>query len=86
MAASQLEGQGDLIEAIRGLAPLVAEHRSAFDWDRRLPAPVVEALVAADLFRLWAPRRFGGAERLCQRRSNFRPKGDAIVGNLAYGA
>lgn len=52
----------DILNRLAALAPLVASHQPAFDSERRLSAPVVEAMVAADLFRLWAPRKFGGAE------------------------
>lgn len=53
--------QDAILAAVHALAPLVSEHRGAFDQARRLPAPVVDALVASDLFRLWAPRSLGGA-------------------------
>ncbi len=51
-----------LLDRIRALAPLVADHRTAFDRDRRLPAPVVEALADAGLFRLLLPAALGGPE------------------------
>jgi alkylation response protein AidB-like acyl-CoA dehydrogenase len=50
------------LEAIRVLAPLVAEHRALFDQDRRLPQPVFDALADAGLFRLWLPKQLGGPE------------------------
>lgn len=52
----------DILQRIAALAPLVTAHQRDFDSDRRLSQPVVEAMVEADLFRLWAPRKFGGAE------------------------
>lgn len=51
----------EVLGAVRALGPLIEAHRAAFDRDRRLPEPVVAALVASDLFRLWAPRSVGGA-------------------------
>jgi alkylation response protein AidB-like acyl-CoA dehydrogenase len=49
-------------EALRALAPLIAEHRASFDRDRRLPEVVFAALARAGLFRLWLPKSLGGAE------------------------
>src|SRR3954470_3637642 len=51
-----------LLEAARGLAPLVAAVRDRFDLDRTLPAEIVDALHEANLFRMWVPRSLGGAE------------------------
>ncbi|MGE0700281.1 MAG: acyl-CoA dehydrogenase family protein [Hyphomicrobiaceae bacterium] len=50
------------IEAIRSLAPLIAEYRVAFDRDRRIPDVVFRALADAGLFRLWLPKSLGGPE------------------------
>ncbi|TPQ33323.1 hypothetical protein C2U70_19610 [Bradyrhizobium guangdongense] len=52
----------DYLDAIAGLAPLIAEHRQAFDRDHRLPDEVFNALADAGLFRLWLPRGLGGPE------------------------
>src|SRR4051794_16995776 len=52
----------DYLEAIERLAPLIAEHRAAFDCERRLPDAVFNALADAGLFRLWLPRTLGGPE------------------------
>ena len=52
----------DYLEAIERLAPLIAEHRAAFDSERRLPDAVFNALADAGLFRLWLPRALGGPE------------------------
>ncbi len=52
----------EYLEALCGLAPLIAEHRAAFDRDRRLPDTVFAALADAGLFRLWLPRTLGGPE------------------------
>jgi alkylation response protein AidB-like acyl-CoA dehydrogenase len=45
---------------IKGMAPLIAEHRAAFDRDRRLPDVVYRALADAGLFRLFLPQNLGG--------------------------
>lgn len=50
------------IERVRALAPAITSCRDAAERERRLPAALVEALSAADLFALAAPRRVGGAE------------------------
>jgi alkylation response protein AidB-like acyl-CoA dehydrogenase len=50
------------LEALRSVAPLVAERRDAFDRERRIPDDVFRALAGAGLFRLWLPRALGGPE------------------------
>jgi alkylation response protein AidB-like acyl-CoA dehydrogenase len=50
------------LAALRALGPLIAEHREAFDRQRRVPDPVFEALADAGLFRLWLPQGLGGPE------------------------
>lgn len=62
MDGSHTEFLPDLIDRIRSLAPIVDRHRPEFDSLRRLPEPLIEAMVAADLFRLWTPRVYGGGE------------------------
>ena len=52
----------DYLEAIERLAPLIAEHRTAFDNERRLPDAMFKALADAGLFRLWLPEALGGPE------------------------
>jgi alkylation response protein AidB-like acyl-CoA dehydrogenase len=52
----------DYLEAIERLVPLIAEHRAAFDSERRLPDTVFDALAEAGLFRLWLPKALGGPE------------------------
>lgn len=61
MTFHRKSGASEILERIAGLAPVVEQHRAALDRDRRLPQPVFDALVAADLFRLWVPRGLGGA-------------------------
>ena len=51
-----------LLDAVRALGPLVEAERASLDRDRALSPPLVDALVDAGLFRLWTPRRLGGAE------------------------
>jgi len=53
---------GRVLEAVRALVPLIAEKRSEFDGERRLPETVFAALADAELFRLWLPQALGGPE------------------------
>ena len=50
----------ELVSGVHELAPLVAEHRSTFDSDGRLPDLVFEQLAALGLFRLLLPVSLGG--------------------------
>lgn len=52
----------EILSRVNALAPLVARHQADFDADRRLSQPVVDAMIEADLFRLWVPKPFGGKE------------------------
>jgi alkylation response protein AidB-like acyl-CoA dehydrogenase len=52
----------DIVNQINSLAPLVIRHQHDFETERRLSQPVVDAMIDADLFRLWTPRTFGGQE------------------------
>jgi alkylation response protein AidB-like acyl-CoA dehydrogenase len=52
----------EYLEAIRTLAPLVAELRESFDRERRLPDRIFRAFADAGLFRLWLPEGLGGPE------------------------
>jgi indole-3-acetate monooxygenase len=52
----------DYLDAIKQLAPLIVEHREAFDSERRLPDIVFNVLADAGLFRLWLPHAFGGPQ------------------------
>ena len=52
----------DYLDAIERLAPVIAEHRAAFDSERQLPDAVFNALADAGLFRLWLPEALGGPE------------------------
>ncbi len=51
-----------LLEAARGLKPLVDSLRDRFDRDRRLPGALVDAIGEAGLFGMWLPRSLGGPE------------------------
>ena len=50
----------DLVSGVHELAAEVAEHRSKFDSDGRLPDQLVEQLAALGLFRLLLPKSIGG--------------------------
>jgi len=55
-------GAISFIEAACDLAPEIRKAADEIERLRRLPAPLVESLAAAGLFRLWIPRSLGGAE------------------------
>ena len=51
-----------LLAYVRLLAPLVESERPGLDRARELSPSLLEALHTAGLFKLWLPRRLGGAE------------------------
>jgi alkylation response protein AidB-like acyl-CoA dehydrogenase len=51
-----------LLDCVRLLAPLVEAERHRLDAERELSPSLLDALHTARLFRLWLPRRLGGAE------------------------
>ncbi|HLZ68664.1 MAG TPA: acyl-CoA dehydrogenase family protein [Dehalococcoidia bacterium] len=52
----------DLLAAARALAPLIRAHADETERERCLARPVVEALRAAGLYSMYAPRSLGGPE------------------------
>jgi alkylation response protein AidB-like acyl-CoA dehydrogenase len=50
------------LASIARLAPLIEAHADSAEQLRRLPPPVVRALVEAGLFKLYLPRSLGGSE------------------------
>jgi alkylation response protein AidB-like acyl-CoA dehydrogenase len=54
--------QADRVSAVRSLTPAIRAACAAGDRTRRLPAGVVDALRAAGVFRMLAPRALGGDE------------------------
>jgi alkylation response protein AidB-like acyl-CoA dehydrogenase len=62
MLAKNLHPASDYLDAIERLAPLIVEHRAAFDSERRLPDAVFDELADAGLFRLWLPEAVGGPQ------------------------
>jgi alkylation response protein AidB-like acyl-CoA dehydrogenase len=51
-----------IVAAARGIGSIIAEHADTTERNRRLAPPVVDALRAAGLFRLFTPRALGGLE------------------------
>src|SRR5262245_35374786 len=51
-----------LFEAVRALDPIIRRHAAEAERERRLSAPVVEALRAAGLYRMLRPKALGGLE------------------------
>jgi alkylation response protein AidB-like acyl-CoA dehydrogenase len=52
----------DVLERARALRPTIAALADRIEAERRLPAPLADALHAAGLFRMLLPRSLGGAE------------------------
>lgn len=63
-STSQVNGSrgGDPVAAAQGLTPLIRAHADETERERRLAAPVVEALRAAGLLALGLPASLGGPE------------------------
>jgi alkylation response protein AidB-like acyl-CoA dehydrogenase len=55
-------GEPALLGAVEQLAPVIRAHAQSAEIERRLSRPVVDAMLAAGLYRLWIPRAFGGLE------------------------
>ncbi len=51
-----------LIDAARGIAPIIREHSDQAERERRLPQPVLTALRETGLLRMTTPRSLGGLE------------------------
>jgi alkylation response protein AidB-like acyl-CoA dehydrogenase len=51
-----------IVAAARDVGPLIAKHVETTERNRRLAPPVIDALRAAGLFRLFTPRALGGRE------------------------
>ncbi|NOT56926.1 MAG: hypothetical protein HOP18_20190 [Deltaproteobacteria bacterium] len=52
----------NIVSAAQALAPLIQEHRNTMESERRLPAPIVDALRTLGAFRLAVPHVYGGLE------------------------
>ena len=52
----------EILETARALAPTIAKYADRVEAERRLPAPLADALHDAGLFRMLLPRSLGGAE------------------------
>jgi alkylation response protein AidB-like acyl-CoA dehydrogenase len=53
---------GQLLDKVREITPIIQEHADTAERQRRLPAPVLNALSSAGLLRLFVPRSLGGLE------------------------
>jgi alkylation response protein AidB-like acyl-CoA dehydrogenase len=52
----------DLLEKVREIAPILAEHSAEAERERHLSQPSFEAMRDAGLYRMWIPRDLGGYE------------------------
>ncbi len=60
MAQTRIETKADPVALAATLRPLLARNATQVERDRRLCAENVEALEAANLFKVMVPRRWGG--------------------------
>ena len=51
-----------LLEAARALQPLIEQYRDQGEADRTMPAPLVDAIREAGIFRMFTPKALGGLE------------------------
>ena len=51
-----------LVEAARRIAPVIQEHKSEAERERRLSRPVLDALYETGLVRMFTPQSLGGLE------------------------
>jgi alkylation response protein AidB-like acyl-CoA dehydrogenase len=51
-----------LLEAVKGIAPVIRENAAASEHDRRLSTQTVRAMQEAQLYRMCKPRAYGGLE------------------------
>ena len=51
-----------IFEKLSDLAPLFRQYADEAENQRRLPQPVVDAMIDAGLFRIWKPKAYGGWE------------------------
>ena len=51
-----------LLDEVERLRPLIEEHSAAGEANRQVPLPVYDSMREAGLFRMFAPRAFGGLE------------------------
>ena len=59
---SQVIAMNGTLEAVAGLAPVIAARSDEIEGGRRVPTDLVAALTAAGCFRMLVPRSHGGAE------------------------
>ena len=55
-------GTSALVERVNGLSEMVAQQRTEFDANGRLPDDLFNELATLGLFRLWLPAALGGPE------------------------
>jgi 3-hydroxy-9,10-secoandrosta-1,3,5(10)-triene-9,17-dione monooxygenase len=66
MSTAAAHDRGTLVERAAGLVPVLRERAAAAEKARRVPAENLEALSAAGIFRMMAPKKYGGEEATFQ--------------------
>jgi alkylation response protein AidB-like acyl-CoA dehydrogenase len=61
-SAARVAVDENIVAVARDVGPVIAKHAETTERNRRLAPPVVDALRAAGLFRLFTPRALGGLE------------------------
>jgi alkylation response protein AidB-like acyl-CoA dehydrogenase len=60
--STRREDNSDFIEAAQALAPDIRAAADQIERERRLPQPLIQAMIKADFFRMLVPAKFGGSE------------------------
>ena len=68
-----------LVERAAALVPLLRNGAAAAESARRLPQATFDALSEADVFRMTAPKRFGGTKPTSRRSARCSPRSRAAV-------
>src|SRR4051812_43338195 len=66
MSTAPAKDRGTLVERVATLVPMLRERAASAEQARRVPAESFDALSDAGVFRMMAPRKYGGEEATFQ--------------------